>query len=319
MIFIAITFLAAFLIEGLGTLVSVIGLSTLFGSNPIIIALAVALDIGKIVTISLLYTYWKQLNRLMKSYALLAGAVTMIITSAGASAYLSGEFQKAIIGTQEVSLKVGILKEEQAKLEVRKKQIDDQVANLPANYGRTRINVIKSFEAEQKQITERLSEISRELPAAQVTQIGVEAKAGPILYISKAFNVTVEEAVKWVILMIIFVFDPLAVFLIISGNFLLHQRKVHRDAKVAEADLFEDAPAEKPTRTLEDVVLETARALQPAPAWEVPKLDTQHTTPREQITRSKLSGVKPDNSTRIMTMPSDDGRVGDTDVKKTGY
>jgi hypothetical protein len=240
MIFVVITFLAALLIEGLGTLVSVIGLSTLFGSNPIIIALAIALDIGKLVVVSLLYTYWQKLNKLMKTYALLAAVVTMTITSAGAAGYLAGEFQKAIVGTQEVSLKVSVLKEEQAKLEARKKQIDDQIANLPSNYSRSRIALMRQFEDEQKQITARLNQISQELPAAQLTQIGVEAKAGPILYISKAFGITVEEAVKWVILMIIFVFDPLAVFLIIAGNFLLHQRRVHKEVKASQVDLFEE-------------------------------------------------------------------------------
>ncbi len=54
MIFILLTFFAALSIEGIGTVVSVIGLSTLFGANPIIIALAVALDIGKLVVVTLL-------------------------------------------------------------------------------------------------------------------------------------------------------------------------------------------------------------------------------------------------------------------------
>ena len=122
--FILITFLAAFLIEGLGTAVSVIGLSTLFGANPIIIALAISLDVGKLVVVSLLYNHWKRMGVVMKSYAVLASLVTMIITSAGAAGYLTGEFQKAILGTQETSLKVNVLKEQQAKYEERKKQIN---------------------------------------------------------------------------------------------------------------------------------------------------------------------------------------------------
>lgn len=228
MIFTVITFIAAFLIEGLGTYVSVIGLSTLFGANPVIIALAVALDLGKLVVVSLLYTYWKQLSKLMKMYALVAATITMIITSAGAAGYLSGEFQKAIIGTQEIGLKVEVLKTEQAKLEERKKQIDNSIAAIPDRYTASqKIRLINQFKEEQKQVTTRLMEISKQLPDMQIQQIGVEAKAGPILYVAKAFDVPVEQAVKWVILMIIFVFDPLAVFLIIAGNFLLNQRRIN--------------------------------------------------------------------------------------------
>lgn len=243
MFFTVLTFITAFAIEGLGTLVSVIGLSTLFGANPIIIALAIALDAGKLVVVTFLYSHWRRMGVLMKSYALVAATVTMVITSAGAAGYLSGEFQKAIVGTQEGSLKVQVLKEEQAKLEARKKQIDDQIANLPSNFSRSRVTLMKQFEAEQQQVTARLSKISEELPQLQIAQISTEAKAGPILYISKAFDVPVEEAVKWVILMIIFVFDPLAVFLIIVGNYLLHQHRMKKDVSVADADLFEEPPA----------------------------------------------------------------------------
>lgn len=227
MIFIFLTFLAAFSIEALGTLVSVIGLSTLFGANPIIIALAIALDLGKLVVVTLLYSYWKKLGILMKSYALIAATVTMIITSAGAAGYLSGEFQKAILGTQEGSIRVQVLKEEQTRLQKRKEQIDAQIATLPEKFtARQRIQMITQFKQEQQKVTDRLTEIDQELPKLQIAQIGYEAKAGPILYISKAFNVPVEVAVKWVILLIIFVFDPLAVFLIVAGNFLLDQRAI---------------------------------------------------------------------------------------------
>jgi hypothetical protein len=199
--FIFLTFLAAFSIEGLGTLVSVIGLSTLFGANPIIISLAIALDLGKIVVVSLLYSYWGKLNKVMKAYALVAAAVTMTITSAGAAGYLTGEFQKAILGTQETDLKVNVLKDQQAKYQERKQQIDDQIANLPTKTTVSqRIKLMKQFQDEQKALQAKIEDIDKQLPDMQIKQIGVQAKAGPILYISKAFDVPVEVAVKYVVL-----------------------------------------------------------------------------------------------------------------------
>lgn len=252
MFFILLTFAAALLIEGLGSLVSVIGISALFGANPIIIVLAVALDIGKIVVVSLLYTYWKQLSKLMKSYALLAAAVTMTITSAGAAGYLSGEFQKAILGTKEGELAVSVLKEQQAKYQERKTQIDNQIANLPARTTvNQRLRLMNGFKAEQQELDRKIAEIDTKLPEMQIKQIGTEAKAGPIIAVAKAFNISVEEAVKWVILMIIFVFDPLAIFLIIAGNFLVAHRKagdaphmnVWEEKPVVEVEKHEEPPA----------------------------------------------------------------------------
>ena len=259
MIFILITFLAAFLIEGLGTAVSVIGLSTLFGANPIIIALAISLDVGKLVVVSLLYNHWKRMGMMMKSYAALASLVTMIITSAGAAGYLTGEFQKAILGTQETSLKVNVLKEQQAKYEERKKQIDAQIANLPEKTTvNQRIRLMKQFQDEQKALQAKIEDIDKQLPDLQIKQIGVEAKAGPILYISKAFEVPVEVAVKYVVLLIIFVFDPLAVFLMIAGNFLLAQRKKKPDDEPPPDDDDKEPVPEPEEPELPEMVAEIA-------------------------------------------------------------
>ena len=91
MIFALLTFLSAFLIEGIGTYVSIVGLSALFSSNPVIIMLALALDFGKLITVSFLYKHWKSMNKIMKAYMLAAASILMIITSTGAAGYLTAE------------------------------------------------------------------------------------------------------------------------------------------------------------------------------------------------------------------------------------
>jgi hypothetical protein len=163
----------------------------------------------------------------MKAYAFIASLVTMIITSSGGAAYLSGEFQTAIQGTQENSLKIGVLKEQQAKYQVRKEQIDKQIASLPEKTSVTqRLRLMNGFKAEQQDLSNKISELDKQLPSLQVNQIMSDAKAGPVVYIAKAFNTTPEVVVKYVIGLITIVFDPLAVFLIIAGNFLIAQRRL---------------------------------------------------------------------------------------------
>lgn len=286
MFFVVLTFLTAFAIETIGTIVSVIGLSALFGSNPIIIALAIALDLGKIVVVSLLYTYWDKLGKLMKGYALIAAFITMSITSAGAGGYLTGEFQKAIMGTQETTVKVEALKAQQAKYEERKKQIDEQIASLPERTTvNQRLRLMNGFKAEQADLQAKISEIDKQLPELQIAQIGVEAKAGPIISIAKAFDVPVEQAVTWVIIAIIAVFDPLAVFLIIAGNFLLHQRRLHKDTAVDAGEVF----AEPVTKAVE---LESSQSTLPKdrPMTFVPKERDNHFAPPEPMPPARQPG-----------------------------
>lgn len=304
MFFAVLTFFAALSIETLGTIISVIGLSTLFGGNPIIVAMAVSLDVGKVVVVSLMYKYWRQLTIMMKTYGLLALVVTMTITSAGAAGYLSGEFQKAITNTQEGELRISVLQEEQLKLEQRKKQIDDQIANLPSNYSRSRITLMREFESEQKAINSRLAQISQELPELKIQQIGTEAKAGPIMYISKAFDVPVEEAVKWVILMIIFVFDPLAVFLIIAGNFLLEVRagRTTRSPPVPHQEAPEP-PREAEPPLVPDTTPAAVSSTREAPVRR--EITIQDVRPPKMTTshRSGLTDVQADESVKFDSAP----------------
>lgn len=274
MIFILLTFIAAFTIEVIGTYISVYGLVSLFGANWSIIAMAVSLDFGKIIVVSFLYKNWKDIGFAMRSYAIFATFVTMIITSAGAFSFLSGEFQKAILGTQEGALKVEVLKNQQAKYEERKKQIDAQIAALPEKTTvNQRLRLMNGFKAEQQDLQNKIAEIDKKLPELQTAQIGVEAKAGPILYIAKAFDIPVESAVKWVIAMIIPVFDPLAVFLIIAGNFLLAQFRLEKskraeqaiDPEINNSESFEEeTPVDVKTSNLQYIFDEPESATQVA-------------------------------------------------------
>jgi hypothetical protein len=325
MIFIILTFITAFLIEGLGTVVSVIGLSTLFGANPIIISLAVALDMGKLVVVSLLYKHWQKMGIMMKGYALIASFVTMLITSAGAAGYLTGEFQKAIVGTQETTLKVDVLKQQQAKYEERKKQIDDQIASLPEKTSvNQRIRLMRQFKGEQQSLQAKIEEIDTKLPELQMQQIGVEAKAGPILYISKAFDVPVEVAVKYVVLMIIFVFDPLAVFLIIAGNFLLDVRKKSEPAVETEPEsIVEPEPVEEAQDLLEDPVesVESVESTVPTGAEESAVELIEPVEPAEPIVEASVAETKiaeviePPESPEVVSPPQNVDPVTETKPK----
>lgn len=231
---------AAFLIESLGTVVSVIGLSALFSADPIVIALAVSLDIGKVVTVSFLYRHWKDINWLMKTYMTIAVLVLMLITSVGAFGYLSAEFQKAIQGTNENAVVIKSMQAEQARLQARKEQIDNQIAQFPPEFVTGRRQAVEQLAPEINRINNRLAEIDAQLPELKLETIKKNVEVGPIIFIAEAFGTTPEEAVKYVIMIIIFVFDPLAIALLIAGNFLIKNKellKIKKQKEVQEAKM----------------------------------------------------------------------------------
>ena len=286
MIFAILVFISAFLIESIGSYISIVGLSALFSTNPVIIALALSLDIAKIVTVSFLYKQWQNINRTMKIYMTVAAAILMVITSSGAAGYLSAEFQKAILPTKGSEIVVNSMTEEKGRLESRKVEIDKQIAQLPPENVKGRQKLQKQFAGELSHINSRIIEIDQELPKLQLQQVDVNAHAGPILYVAQAFNTTVESAVKYVILLIIFVFDPLAVALIIAGNFLVDQRKKEKEA------ILEDRLA-KLQREVDSIEKEIdhAKTLEEVAAEIVEELHSEKTTASE-IDDDPIDGIK---------------------------
>jgi hypothetical protein len=223
MVFTSIVFLTAFLMESIGTVVSVIGLTNFLGFNLITICLAVVFDIAKLVTVSLLYKNWKTMPSLLKIYMIPASIVLIAFTSFGAAGYLTSEFQKALMPTATIDLKVASLEQEKTKLESRKIQIDNQISNLPTNSIKGRTKLIETFKEETNSINKRLVQLDQELPDIKMESVSMSSHSNAITSLSKILNISVERTMGFIIGIIVFVFDPLAIALIVSGNFLLEK------------------------------------------------------------------------------------------------
>jgi hypothetical protein len=213
-----------------------------------------ALDLGKVVSVSFLYKYWQKINLALRVYMTIAAVVLMIITSAGCFGYLSGQFQHAIAGSNSDNVILTSMTQEQTRLQARKQEIDTQIAKLPDNSVRGRTKLMNSYAPEVGRINARLAEIDQQLPKLKVASIQKNTDVGPIIYIAQAFNTDPEHAVKWVIMIIIFVFDPLAISLLLAGNFLIKQAEDEKLAKQGGATFPREAAPELAAPTPADEV-----------------------------------------------------------------
>lgn len=236
--FILIILFTALFMEVVGSYISIVGMSIVFSNDIVILFMIVCLDCSKIVTVSFLYQYWETIRRAMKYYMTAAVLVLMIITSGGAFGYLSAAFQKAVQPNIEASLKVDTFSGQQTALINEKKELSDlkisinkQIAAIPTENERARRQLIYSMKPELDRTNKRLEQVNTQLDdirtktlTAKSDNIEKDVHTGPIIYVSKAFNVSVEEASKYIILTIVSVFDPLAIMLVLAANFLIKKR-----------------------------------------------------------------------------------------------
>lgn len=239
MFFIILLLLTAFLMEGIGTYVSIIGLAITFAGDPIILAIAGVFDLAKVVTVSFLYQNWEDLRRrVMPWFMVPATAFLILLTSVGVYGYLVKSFQEAVqpnmqtqLELKSVELEVNQLTADLESFNKQKASINKQVEQLPTDKVTERQRLLRSFNSETQLLNKNIAEAQKQLKDRQARLLELrkenvkqEAKLGPLSYTAQTFNIPIETAVKWLVLAIIFVFDPLAVMLLIAGNYLIKRR-----------------------------------------------------------------------------------------------
>ena len=249
-----ILFITAIAISGIAAFYSIVGLAAIFAAAKMpIIIMGSVLEVGKLVTASWLYQNWKKANRLLKIYFTTAVVVLMLITSMGIFGFLSKAHidQTMIVNNSNVeidriNLMIDIeqrrLKNAQQNLDNLEKLVSTLSANDAAWTRRVQRKERETIKAEIKDASQEIANYQEELVPLQKEQVKLEAEVGPIKYIAElvygdANRELLESAVRLVIMLIIFVFDPLAVLLLIAANMaLLESRKKIRKKKVAYVD-----------------------------------------------------------------------------------
>ena len=239
MILAIITLLTALGISAVAAYYSIVGLMAIFSASAISIAImGVVLEIGKLITASWLYQNWKRVPFLLKSYLTVAVVVLMFITSMGIFGYLSKAHIDQGKGVAEIYLKVdradGRIETERNNIVRYEKQLTnlDTALNRYLELGAVSKGLQKreEQEPERKQLVtlinesqERIDDLLTERSEYQLQINSFEVEIGPIKYISaliygdEALDY-IDTAVRAVILTLVFVFDPLAVLLLISAN-----------------------------------------------------------------------------------------------------
>jgi len=255
--------LSALAVSGSAAFYSITGLSKLFaGASTEVIIMASSLELAKLVIASLLYQYWDKLGKLLRTYLVIALITLIGITSAGIYGFLSGAYQetssKASVVDKETQVyKVKKERFEQTKADytTEKQRLDTDISQLRGAL--TTGSTTQSVDAKTGQIVTRANNANRKTFEAQLNSaiqnkqtiddkiiasndsitvldmkiLEIESKAelagelGPLKYISKLTGKPMDQIINWFLLIIIFVFDPLAICLVIAANIAFNQLK----------------------------------------------------------------------------------------------
>ena len=251
--------LSALLIAGSAAFFSVFGLSKLFaGATVSVIIMAGSLEFGKIVGAAFLYRYWNKINTLLKIYMTTGVIILVGITSAGIFGYLSNAYQGATIQfeTQSTTLlykedRLEQLEEDKVYL---KEELVQSLSSLPDNYITAKRQLRGDYNPKVLELNDEILKIKQEVGDLKVGLIETGVDVGPAIYLARVFKTDIDTVVKFFIFILIFVFDPMAIALIIAYNRTLEDEEGKLERIDEMFEMYKRKPKAK--KSIEKVVKE---------------------------------------------------------------
>ncbi|MDA7616895.1 hypothetical protein N8579_00795 [bacterium] len=248
---------------------SVSGLSKLFaGASLEVIIMAGSLEFAKLVTASLLYQYWDTINKTLRTYLSISTVILVLITSMGIYGFLSAAYQETYskltaVENQKgfIQQKINFYQNDVTRYDTEIERISSNISTL-SNAKASSIQVrdttvsggfrqtISTTELRMAQSRINIEEENRKLAQEkrtiasdslqkfqlQVLELDnnneVAGELGPLQYLSGLTGTPMDKIINWLLLIIIFVFDPLAISLVIAANFAFDQaypKKKYKD------------------------------------------------------------------------------------------
>tara|TARA_B100001094_G_scaffold332094_1_gene402748 strand:+ start:3183 stop:4148 length:966 start_codon:yes stop_codon:yes gene_type:complete len=257
-IFPCVIALSALSVSASAAFYSVFGLSKLFaGASTEVIIMAGSLEAAKLVIASLLYQYWSEINKLLRAYLLIATITLITITSGGIYGFLSGAYQETATQSEFLEKEVSLIQKKKERFETQSVQLREIITTTTTSLSNptmiqyvdkesgqlittTSSRVRNMLQDELKVSKTQLAAVNDSITKLDLAilsqQINNEAarELGPLKYMAELTDQSMDKIVNWFMILIIFVFDPLAIALVVAANVAFN--KIKPKEKVIDFD-----------------------------------------------------------------------------------
>ena len=335
--------LSALSVSASAAFYSITGLSKLFaGASFEVIIMASSLEVSKLIIASLLYQYWGELNKVLRFYLTVAATTLVIITSMGIYGFLSAAYQETASKSGIIDKQINLLDvkrnrfiENREYIIEEKKIVEESISSLRDGISN---NVIQYKDQETGQIITTTSSSNRRALQSQLDEAidnknnlsvklesvtdsitsldikildiesnsDVAAELGPLKYLSELTDLPMNKIINYLLLVIIFVFDPLAIALVIAANFLFKTIRKKEDnddlsqknntiiIEEPKEEIIEEPKEEIIEESKEEIIEESKEEIIEKPKEEIIE------EPKEEIIEEPITIEKVQNNKRLV-------------------
>lgn len=205
---------------------SIVGLAALFsGAWIAVCAMAGSLEFSKFILAAYLHQRWADANKIMRTYMVFAIVILSLITSLGIFGFLSDAYQAASHDMEAETLKADAEKEKVAYYKEEIARLTRSVDEIPDERISKKLKARAAAEPMIVELNKKIEEATKLSADLDLKVLDIKKKVGPLIYISKAFNIDIDTTVKYLIFIFVLVFDPLAICLVIASTQAIDSRK----------------------------------------------------------------------------------------------
>ena len=216
---------SAAIISITGAAFSIAGLMKLFAGAPVAVGImAGALEFAKLMAASFLHRNWRQLHFIMKIYMTLAVGVLMAITSMGIFGYLSHAYQHTASELKNTSVRIDYLESQQRKVQTEMDRVQKAIDEVPATRITKKLELQKEMEPHIQDLQKKSIELQMQLRNENLKRLKYQMEIGPVVYVAEIFKAPMDNVSVYLILLVVFVFDPLAVSLVLATSVAMRIR-----------------------------------------------------------------------------------------------
>lgn len=319
-----IAFLSGLLISGVAAWFSIIGFTKLFASiATTMVIFGAAIEVGKLVSASWLFHNWIIAPRLLKYPLIAMVCILMFLTSMGVWGYLNKSYADQTAPMAQTNIELNVVKAEiksQEEALANAKAQADQISRIvnkriDAKGDDTSLAALRqtnkqlsSVESDRKKIQASLATLRQQQAKLESANQVIAHEVGPINYIAKTFygnsdQDTVDKAVQFVILLLVLVFDPLAIALLLAANFSMGKKPLADSAGMVYSVQY--SPDDPTPVTSEELIqhLNTNKTEEPETIMEVREpihdADEAGSATQELEIEPPFQFVKPESDTSI--------------------
>jgi hypothetical protein len=190
--------------------------------------MAGALEFAKLVVTGFLYRYWGHLHRPIRAYLAFAVVTLVVITSVGIYGFLSSAYQASSVGLRTQQMKIAGLESQKQRLDERAVEIQKFIETIPNSRISKKFELHKSYEPEVRRLREESDTVVAAIETAKAALLNSHVEIGPAIFLAESMGLEIDTVVRWLILIFVLVFDPLAVCLVLCLNIAVRLREKYR-------------------------------------------------------------------------------------------